>query len=309
MKQTLLYNTFLVLTALLLCGTTMHAQEPYAVLSENNTVLTFYYDNDKAERGGLSVGPFYWPEVGWDGYSDNITTVVFDDSFADCTTLTSTAFWFFGCWHLTSIVGLEHLNTSSVTDMNCMFYWCHNLPSLDVSGFNTSNVTDMADMFAGCTALTSLDLSGFNTANVTDISGMFYRCTALTRLDLSGFNTANVTEMEYMFKVCPALQTIYAGDGWSTNDLEDGSGMFDGCTSLVGGKGTAYDADHIDHAYARIDGGAEAPGYFTYKATEGVSPVVAGHDTDAPVYSLSGQRLAAPHKGLNIVGGRKVIVK
>jgi hypothetical protein len=29
---------------------------------------------------------------------------------------------------------------------------------------------------------------------------------------------------------------------------------------------------------------------------------------DAPVFSLSGQRLAAPKKGVNIVGGKKVVV-
>ena len=29
--------------------------EPYAVLSDNNTVLTFYYGNQKEARGGMSV--------------------------------------------------------------------------------------------------------------------------------------------------------------------------------------------------------------------------------------------------------------
>lgn len=29
--------------------------EPYAVLSDNNTVLTFYYDDQKEARGGMSV--------------------------------------------------------------------------------------------------------------------------------------------------------------------------------------------------------------------------------------------------------------
>jgi len=29
----------------------------------------------------------------------------------------------------------------------------------------------------------------------------------------------------------------------------------------------------------------------------------------APIFSLSGQRLAAPKKGINIVGGKKVVVK
>jgi len=33
------------------------------------------------------------------------------------------------------------------------------------------------------------------------------------------------------------------------------------------------------------------------------------YNKENPVYSLSGQRLAAPKKGLNIVGGRKVVIK
>lgn len=41
------------------------------------------------------------------------------------------------------------------------------------------------------------------------------------------------------------------------------TGMFSGCTSLVGGAGTAYDANHTDGEYARIDNPPNAPGYFT----------------------------------------------
>jgi uncharacterized protein YjdB len=37
--------------------------------------------------------------------------------------------------------------------------------------------------------------------------------------------------------------------------------------------------------------------------------VLTGNNGTAPVYTLSGQRLAKPRKGLNIVGGKKVIVK
>ena len=33
--------------------------EPYAVLSDSNTVLTFYYDDQKTARGGMDIGPFY----------------------------------------------------------------------------------------------------------------------------------------------------------------------------------------------------------------------------------------------------------
>ena len=39
--------------------------------------------------------------------------------------------------------------------------------------------------------------------------------------------------------------------------------MFTSCTSLVGGMGTTYDADHVDAAYAHIDGGPDNPGYFS----------------------------------------------
>ena len=39
--------------------------------------------------------------------------------------------------------------------------------------------------------------------------------------------------------------------------------MFYGCTSLVGGAGTTYSANHVGATYAHIDGGTSNPGYFT----------------------------------------------
>ena len=41
----------------------------------------------------------------------------------------------------------------------------------------------------------------------------------------------------------------------------------------------------------------------------GISDVEAEGRTNTPVYTLSGQRIAAPRKGINIVGGKKVIIK
>ena len=140
----------------------VHAQEPYAVLSSDNTTLTFYYDNQKAERRGMSVGPFSLSNnPSWYDQCGSITSVVFDDSFANCTSITSTALWFCACNRLTSMTGLEKLNTANATDMSYMFSNCRALTSLDVSSFNTSNVTDMSHMFSHCEILTSLDLSHF----------------------------------------------------------------------------------------------------------------------------------------------------
>jgi len=413
------------------CALQNEEKEPYAVLSADNTVLTFYYDDQKAARNGMDVGPFtesydkdrqrYIVNTGWYEQRESITSVVFDESFANCTTLTSTAYWFYNLENLSSITGISNLKTDNVTNMNGMFRDCSGLTSLDVTGFKTDKVTDMLEMFEGCSSLTSLDVTGFKTDNVTDMYGMFFGCSSLTSLDVTGFKTDNVTnmngmfdgcsslksldvtgfktdnvtdmswmfadcsgltsldvtgfktdnvtdmrwmflgcssltsldvtgfktdnvtvmswmfqdcsgltsldvtgfktdnvtnmngmfercsgltsldvtgfktdnvtdmtwmfsgcsgltsldvtgfktdkvtDMTWMFSGCSGLKTIYAGEGWSTAKVQDSDGMFKDCTGLVGGAGTAYDANHIDKAYARIDGGASNPGYFTFK--------------------------------------------
>lgn len=100
----------------------LKAQEAYAVLT-GDTLLTFYYDDKKAERNGMDVGPFAIPQSrGWYETKGSITSVVIDSSFANCTSITSTAYWFEQGFNLTSISGLQHLNTSNVTDMEGMFW-------------------------------------------------------------------------------------------------------------------------------------------------------------------------------------------
>ena len=209
-------------------------KEAYACYTPSNTTLTFYYDTQRSSRTGttfdLNTGDNV---VGWE---TNVTKVVFDPSFASARP-TSTYGWFYDMTNLQTITGIEYLNTSEVTNMGHMFNGCIELTSLDLSSFNTSKVTHMHQMFQFCYELTSLDLSNFNTAKVTDI--------------------------HYMLDYCTNLRTIYVGDGWSTAAVTNSTSMFRNCTSLVGGQGTTYDANHIDKAYAHIDGGPSNPGYFT----------------------------------------------
>ena len=108
-------------------------------------------------------------------------------------------------------------------------------------------------------------LSYLNTSEVTNMAGMFNSCFKLTSLDLSSFNTSKVTDMRAMFFNSNYLRTIYVGSGWSTAAVTYSDDMFWNCTSLVGGMGTTYDENHIDGAYAHIDGGPSNPGYFTAK--------------------------------------------
>ena len=268
--------------------------EPYACYTPENTTLTFYYDTQRSSRTGttydLNTGSFI---PGWNNVHTNVTKVVFDPSFANARP-TSTYGWFYAMEKLQFITGMSYLNTSevtnmssmfffcsaltsldlssfntaNVTDMSRMFYYCKKLTSLDLSSFNTAKVTDMCDMFRNCSSLSSLDLSSFNTANVTDMSDMFRGGSSLSSLDLSSFNTAKVTNMTNMFYNCTNLRTIYVGSGWSTAAVEYSLSMFRDCSSLVGGQGTTYDESHVNAAYAHIDGGPSNPGYFTGKPKE-----------------------------------------
>jgi surface protein len=77
-----------------------------------------------------------------------------------------------------------------------------------------------------------------------------------------------VTSMSDMFGDCSNLRTIYVGSGWSTAAVTNSTDMFYNCTSLVGGQGTTYDANHVDGTYAHIDCGTSNPGYFTAEGEE-----------------------------------------
>ena len=332
-------------------------REVYTEFIEETGTLTYYYDNLRESRSGITEvydpasNPFRFEK-----YGREVLKAVIDPSMKNAH-LTSVRRMFVGynfeynyrvpLEQMTTIEGLENLNTEDVTDMSYMFDSCYSLTSLNVSSFNTANVKDMKYIFCGCESLTSIDLSSFNTANVTDMSDMFYYCKSLTSLDVSFFNTANVTnmmnmfrhcesltsldlsffntakvkDMRYMFCDCPNLMyldvssfntakvtcmesmfngcknltsldlssfntaqvtsmfsmfykcqnltTIYCDNDWSTSSASS-TYMFDGCNSLVGGKGTKYNDSFTDKTYARPDGGTSNPGYFTFSIVKEV---------------------------------------
>lgn len=234
------YMTMKKLLFMLVCALlpiTLWAQEnePYAVLSDNNTVLTFYYDDQKAARNGMSVGPFSSEgEREWNNANirTSIQNVVFDSSFANCNSITSTRSWFSNCTGVKSITGIENLNTGNVENMAYMFNYCTALESLDLSTLNTSRVTDVNGMFHFCSSLKNLNLNGFNTANVIDMSNMFHACYILPSLDLSSFDTSNVTDMSYMFERCDLLTSLDLSN-FRTPNVTDMHRMFYQCYSLA----------------------------------------------------------------------------
>ena len=217
--------------------------ETYAVFDEATNTLTFKRDNNKpagafALNEGDNAPGWYKPNN--DRNNTNIIKkVVFDASFANARP-TSCYNWFFGCTDLTTIDGIEYLNTKNVTDMSWMFTNCKALTTLDISKFDTKNVTDISGMFYNCSALTTLDIANFDTKNVTDMSYMFDECRALTTLDISNFNTENVTNMSGMFWGCSALTTLDLSH-FDTQNVTDMNGMFCNCSAL-----TTLDVSNFD---------------------------------------------------------------
>lgn len=215
--------------------------EAYAVISQDGTGIAFYYDTYKSNREGVVFGIDEIKDS-WEymKYIQGVETAVFDPSFADARP-TNGYNWFGNAFSLKSITGLEYLNTSKMTTMECMFMDCPNITELDLSHFETSLVTSMNNMFYGFPG---------------------------TTLDLSTFDTSNVTDMGFMFGRSENLTTIYVSDKWSVANVTSADAMFEECTKLVGGNGTKYDENHTDQSYARIDT-ERAPGYFTDIADKG----------------------------------------
>jgi len=138
-----------------------------------------------------------------------------------------------------TLIGLDQLDTSAVTDMSYMFYstWADaNIYSFDtqnvtnmrgmfqdalvhtiplgqnlLSNLNTANVTDMRSMFER-TRNSTINVSDFDTGNVTHMSRMFYGADRVSALDLSNFDTRNVTDMAQMFAGMTGLRQITLGE-------------------------------------------------------------------------------------------------
>ncbi|MBQ0125604.1 MAG: BspA family leucine-rich repeat surface protein, partial [Clostridiales bacterium] len=193
MKKRIISLVLAVLTALttvvLLSTTALASGEKfYAVYDTTGgaNTLTFYYDtNFQPGNYDLSTCTGATQASNWpyNGIRSEVKAIVIDESVADYTGLTSTAYMFSGMENATGITGAEYLNVSNVTNMAFMFAdfgKCNNpfnsVP--DVSGWDTSKVTNVTNMFS-CYGESSedldfsLDLSGWDVTKITAADNMF----------------------------------------------------------------------------------------------------------------------------------------
>ena len=118
---------------------------------------------------------------------------------------------------------LPQLDTSNVTRMNQMFYYCENLTT--IPQIDTSNVTNMDEMFHHCINLTTIPQ--IDTSNVTTMVYMFGYCKNLTTIPQ--IDTSSVTRMNFMFNDCTNLTTIPQLNGEKLTTI---AGAFSFCESL-----------------------------------------------------------------------------
>ena len=189
---------------------------------------------------------------------------------------------FKGCSGLTSLV-----IPSGVTEIGVgAFKGCSGLTSLVIP----SGVTKIGGgAFSGCSGLTSLVIP----SGVTEIDGgAFSGCSGLTSMKIP----SGVTEIgDYAFENCSGLTSIYV---YAEQIYTSGLVAFKGCDKnnckVYVPKGT-YDY-YIKYSDFRYFKNIEE-----FDATGIDNVITPFHAKEVSRYSINGQRLSAPTKGLNIV--------
>ncbi|KJY63056.1 hypothetical protein JF73_15550 [Lactobacillus helsingborgensis] len=159
-----------------------HANE----IRDSNTTISSTWENIPVtfHNGVLSIGEkgkTYTinnsdnKDISIDMNIDNVsgTDITEIDINAPIAIIGSAETLFYHLLNLTSINGLDKLDTSKVTSMLQMFMDCTKMTSLDLSSFNTTNVTNFSTMFAFDPSLTSVDLSSFTVRDGATTMGMF----------------------------------------------------------------------------------------------------------------------------------------
>lgn len=172
--------------------------------------------------------------------------------------------------------------------MYALLWQCNSLTTLKgMDTLDTTKVEDFTYMFCGCRSLTSLDLSNFETSACTDgFLGMFYNCYALEVLDISSFDMRNARDMNSVMEGCRSLRQISVGENFSfsgTNTERKFSFPTPDPTYIPGatGKWQAVGTGTAEAPTGAVYAPADVPEFVaeTYVMPASVEPVLAKENT------------------------------
>ena len=168
---------------------------------------------------------------------------------------------FSSCYNLTTIQGLENLNTDNLVQCTYLFENCINLSQSTAATFtnlNLSSIEGLQYTFYNCKLLSEINLSNknlwdcvslestFNScSNLTDInfnnatlgdyvllSSAFYACTNLTNIDLNFNNEVHIPRMLRTFMICRNITNIDLTK-FNLSNCTIFTNVFCGCSNLI----------------------------------------------------------------------------
>lgn len=161
--------------------------QAYAYYDESTHTLTIARAKDiNAIPNGKVGNTTYYKEdleaidgndgVPWTSEKNYIQTVVFKNRVAPWTI----SGWFWRCYNLESIQGLNLLDDSNLSRMGSTFKECKKLTELDLSSLTGAKLVNVYDIFSGCANLKTIYVSDrFSVDKVTTPGTPFSGCTSL----------------------------------------------------------------------------------------------------------------------------------
>ena len=138
-----------------------------------------------------------------------------------------------------SIIGglFEKKTNPNLTNIKAMFCKCVNIkeiPNLNNLFYSKNNIKDIGMLFNGCKNLQKINGDKWYADNITNMSYAFNRCESLEEIHLGkNFTTNNVKNMCGLFNGCTKLKKVPSAiSGWNIQNVEDISIMFQGCQAL-----------------------------------------------------------------------------
>ena len=241
----------------------------------------------------------------------NSVTYIGDNAFIRCSGLTSVtvpnsvttigACAFYNCSGLTSVT----IPNSVTTIGSNAFYGCTGLTTVNINDlaawcnikFGPISFIEAHHLYLNGTEVTNLIIPN----SVTSIgSYAFYGCHGLTSVTIPN----SVTSIgDLAFEDCINLTEIY------TLNITPPSANMDKYYYDIYQNATLYVPNEALNAYRNAEGWKNFRNIKGFDPTGIIGIGVDGNGRRNVYYDLNGRRLSAPRKGLNIINGKKVIVK